>query len=76
MTTARARQRRLESLIADYNLSPDQVAALVGRSPKYVRDWLSGRFEMAPELLRLLELEIAHGGGIERVQMGTSAAGG
>lgn len=68
VTTAGARKRRLESLIVRYDLNNVQVGRLVGRSAKYVADWRTGRFEMPPEMLRLLELEIDHGGGIERVQ--------
>jgi hypothetical protein len=75
VTNASARKRRLESLIAQYNLSNKQVGDLVGRSAKYVADWRSGRFEMAPEMLRLLELEISHGGGVERVQMNAAMQG-
>jgi hypothetical protein len=75
VTTASARKRRLESLIAQHNLTTHQVASLVGRSHRYVLAWRRGDFDIAPELLRLLELELAHGGAVERVQMNAAIEG-
>jgi hypothetical protein len=53
-----AHNRRLRQLMADHNLSDDQVGALVHRTAAYVRELREDRHPCPAPTLRLLELEL------------------
>lgn len=74
MRTAESRRERLTFLMEKHGLTSRQVGRLVHRSPSYVRQWRCGMSVMPECLLRLLELEIKHEGGIDRVQNATAMA--
>lgn len=59
------RNRRLRQLMADHRLTAEDVSALVHRTAAYVRELRDDKHPVSEPLLRLLELELAHGRGRE-----------
>ncbi len=78
MRTTHARRLRLNQLTRDFEISDREVAALVGRTADYVREWRLGKHPISESMLRLLELELEHGRGrplAQRVEDPTAAQG-
>lgn len=51
------------ALIAEHNLSTDELCSVFDREPTTVLHWRSGRYKPIPKIaLRLLMLELAVGG--------------
>jgi hypothetical protein len=69
-----SRTARLRQLMLAHKLTPSDVGRLLYRNPVYVKSWHAGINPIPEAMLRLLELELAHGDRFERVQM-VSAAG-
>ena len=74
MRSPDGRRERLDFLMKKHGLTSRQVGCLVHRGHSYVRQWRAGMKPMPECLLRLLELEIQHERGIERVQMKAAEA--
>jgi hypothetical protein len=53
------RRRQFVGLMADHGITSDDVAALLRRNPSHVRAWVAGLRPIPPQMLRLLELELA-----------------
>jgi DNA-binding transcriptional regulator YiaG len=57
--SAVVRQRRLNALMSQHDLTSEKVATLLGRNASHVRAWMAGIRPLPPQMLRLLELELA-----------------
>ena len=53
---AEDRRRRLHELMAEYELNPAEVGAMVDRKPQTVRAWMSGNCPITDHTLALIEL--------------------
>lgn len=68
MRTAHARRLRLRELMTQHRLQDKTVAALLGRTPAYIRQWCNGVHPVSAPLLRLLELELEYGSGCKECE--------
>ena len=68
MSSARVRRARLDELMSAHNLTSQHVSELIDRNPAVVRRYRAGIQSIPPNMLRLLELELEHGRGLELIQ--------
>jgi hypothetical protein len=58
--SARTPRRHLDALMRTHKLSSSDVSKIINRTPAYVRALRNGIYPLRPELVRLVELTIAH----------------
>jgi transcriptional regulator with XRE-family HTH domain len=69
-----AQNRRLRQLMTDHGLTDQQVGDLVHRTSAYIRELREGKHPVSAPMLRLLELELAHGRGRDLTRSSESIA--